>query len=97
MMTINCHNLRVSVTKFEYGDGVTLVRRCVTMTIEDMRQVQKWVSNGGKLLIGRDHAGRQKIKITHGPLHVFTHRFSVTDDELNELKQMLNLAHQSAA
>jgi hypothetical protein len=67
------------------------------MTVDDMRQVQKWVANGGKLLIGRDHAGRQKIKVIHGPLHMFTHRYSADQEQIETLKKMLNLNHQSAA
>jgi hypothetical protein len=67
------------------------------MTSGEMQQVKKWLSNGGNLMIGRDPAGRQKIKITHGPFHVFTHRFSVTESELEELKKLLANSHQSAA
>ncbi len=67
------------------------------MTVDEMNQVQRWIANGGKLLIGRDHSGRQKVKIVHGPLHVFTHRFSVTDEEVAKLKNMLKLPNQAAA
>jgi hypothetical protein len=67
------------------------------MTVDEMRQVQIWVAKGGKLLIGRDHAGRQKVKVMHGPLHMFTHRYSADYEQIETLKQMLSMNHQSAA
>jgi hypothetical protein len=66
------------------------------MTNTELSKVCRWIDEGGKLLIGRDSAGRQKIKIIHGPLGMFVHRFHITDGELEKLKATL-LTHMSAA
>jgi hypothetical protein len=67
------------------------------MTTEEIYQVQKWVRNGAKLSVGRDYAGRQKIKISHGLLNIFTHRYSVTEVELAEIKSLIEVGYNSAA
>jgi hypothetical protein len=66
------------------------------MTEVELRKVCRWVSEGGKLLIGRDASGHQKIKIMHGPMGIFVHRFAIADDELEKLKSLL-LANMTAS
>jgi hypothetical protein len=67
------------------------------MTEAELNKVCRWVGEGGKLMIGRDAAGNQKIKIVHGPLGMFVHRFNIADDELERLKIMLLENMQVAA
>ena len=59
------------------------------MTNAEMLQVQEWVANGGELLIGSTHSGDRKIKVKHGPFHVFTSRFSASEEEVRSLKSLL--------
>jgi hypothetical protein len=59
------------------------------MTEAELNKVCRWVNEGGKLLIGRDASGHQKIKVVHGPLGMFVHRFEIADNELEKLKEML--------
>jgi hypothetical protein len=67
------------------------------MTSDEMVSAKKWISRGAKLQIGRDYAGRQKIKISHGPLQIFTHRFSVSDAEVAELKSIVEVQRVASA
>jgi hypothetical protein len=66
------------------------------MTNAELNKVCRWINEGGKLMIGRDASGHQKIKIIHGPLGMFVHRFLITDSELENLKAMI-LTHMQAA
>jgi hypothetical protein len=66
------------------------------MTETELNKVCRWINEGGKLMIGRDSSGYQKIKIVHGPLGMFVHRFKITDSELDKLKAML-LSHMNEA
>ena len=59
------------------------------MTDAEMQLVQKWISNGGELLVGSNHSGDRKIKVRHGPFHIFTSRFSASEPELQALKDLL--------
>jgi hypothetical protein len=59
------------------------------MTEVELRKVCRWINEGGKLFIGTDDDGRQKIKIVHGPLGMFVHRFEIAENELLQLKELL--------
>lgn len=59
------------------------------MTDVELRKVGRWLTEGGKLFIGIDDDGTQKIKIVHGPLGMFVHRFAITELQLLELKDMI--------
>lgn len=67
------------------------------MTEVELRKVCRWITEGGKLLIGTDDYGRQKIKVTHGPLGMFVHRFEITENELLALKELILEDMKSAA
>jgi hypothetical protein len=56
----------------------------------DVDRVCKSVQHGAKLYIGRDHAGRQKIKLVKGPFGLFVERHDCTDEELTSLKRKLS-------
>ena len=59
------------------------------MTEVELRKVGRWLSEGGKLFIGTDEQGSQKIKIVHGPLGMFVHRYEISEDQLLSLKDMI--------
>lgn len=57
------------------------------MTKHEIAKICRWLGDGGKLLLRRDAAGNPRLKILHGPMRVFAHRFTVTDEELEQLKK----------
>lgn len=68
------------------------------MTETELNKVCRWVAEGGKLLIGNDKYGKQKIKVFYGPLGIFSTRFEITDGELVDLKsRLLNSMSMAAA
>jgi hypothetical protein len=60
------------------------------MTDAEMQRVCNLVHKGAKLYVGRDHAGRQKLKIIHGPFGLLTQRFRCTIEDFQVLKQRLS-------
>lgn len=61
---------------------------CV-MTEAEINWVCERVLKGGRLLIGRDPAGRQKLKVKHGPFGLFTERFICSEEDLHIVKSRL--------
>ncbi len=59
------------------------------MTDAEMERVCRLIKRGGKLYVGRDHAGRQKLKIVHGPFGLLTHRFRCTVEDFEALRLRL--------
>ena len=59
------------------------------MTDVELRKVSRWLTEGGKLFIGTDDDGSQKIKVVHGPLGMFVHRYEISEDQLLNLKEMI--------
>jgi hypothetical protein len=59
------------------------------MTDTELRKVCRWITEGGQLFIGTDNDGRQKIKIVHGPLGMFVHRYEIDEHELLTLKELI--------
>jgi hypothetical protein len=55
------------------------------------------VRNGAKMLVGRDHAGRQKIKLIKGPFGLFVERIECTDVDLMQIRKMLSRKNSSVA
>ncbi len=47
------------------------------------------VKKGAKLLIGRDHTGRQKLKLVDGPFGLFVERIECDEDDLSFIKKAL--------
>jgi hypothetical protein len=60
-------------------------------------RICKIVKKGAKLLVGRDHSGRQKIKLVKGPFGLFVERFDCTEQDLNFIRNSLQQNGQSAA
>ena len=61
------------------------------MTENDLTKICAWVSNGAKLYIGRDHAGRSRIKIVRGPFGLLTDRFKCDDRDIVELNRRVQV------
>ena len=59
------------------------------MTDVELRKVGRWLTEGGKLFIGTDEQGSQKIKVVHGPLGMFVHRYEINETQLHDLKNMI--------
>jgi hypothetical protein len=59
------------------------------MTEVELRKVCRWINEGGKLFIGTDEQGQQKIKVVHGPLGMFVHRYVISETELMQLKELI--------
>jgi hypothetical protein len=59
------------------------------LTDSELNKICTWTANGAKLYIGRDYAGRSKIKIVRGPLGIFTQRFPCEDQDVRELNRRL--------
>ena len=56
------------------------------MTENEIVKVSRWLSKGAKLYVGRDHSGRQKIKVVHGPFGIFVDRFQCDEKDIARLK-----------
>jgi hypothetical protein len=67
------------------------------MTDEDIEVICKKVSRGAKLYFGRDHAGREKIKLIHGPFGIFTERYQLDNDSMERLKTKLRAENLKVA
>jgi hypothetical protein len=59
------------------------------MTNAEMERVCSLIHKGAKLYVGSDHAGRQKLKIVHGPFGLLTKRFRCTSEDIQTLKDRL--------
>lgn len=58
------------------------------MTEQELTKVTDWVSKGARLYIGRDHSGRQKIKVSRA-WGILVQRYQCTDSDLSRLKLLL--------
>lgn len=59
------------------------------MTEDEIDSICTKVSRGAKLYFGRDPAGREKIKLIHGPFGIFTERYQLDRDSMMRLKSKL--------
>lgn len=62
----------------------------VAVTDAEIAKICKWVSRGATIYIGRDHAGRQKLKVLHGPFGIVASRFRCDERDLVKLKSLLS-------
>lgn len=60
------------------------------MTDAEMEKVCNLIQRGGKLFVGRDHVGRQKLKIVHGPFGLLTQRFRCSIEDFEALRHRLS-------
>jgi hypothetical protein len=61
----------------------------MNMSNVDIDRVCLSVRRGARMLVGRDHAGRQKIKLIKGPFGLFVERFECSDADLALIKSRL--------
>ena len=62
------------------------------MLEQDINQVCRKISSGAKFLLGRNHAGRTKLKLYTGPFGLFVRRFDLADADLLRLRQVLDIS-----
>lgn len=56
----------------------------------ELSRICKSVKNGAKLLIGRDHTGRQKLKLVKGPFGLFVERLDCSEQDLALIRKSLS-------
>jgi hypothetical protein len=59
------------------------------MTEDDIDRVCLAVKRGARMLVGRDPAGRQKIKLIKGPFGLFVERFECTEADVAAISKRL--------
>jgi hypothetical protein len=59
------------------------------MTEDDIDRVCLAVKRGARMLVGRDAAGRQKIKLIKGPFGLFVERFECTEADVSAISRRL--------
>ena len=59
------------------------------MTEAEIDLICKKVAKGARLLIGRDHSGRQKIKLVSGIFGLLTTRLQCDDNDIAKLRMRL--------
>jgi hypothetical protein len=62
------------------------------MTEDDIDRVCLAVKRGARMLVGRDHMGRQKIKLIKGPFGLFVERFECTEADVTTITRRLKPA-----
>lgn len=60
------------------------------MLESDFNRVCLKIGSGAKFQLGRNHAGRIKLKLYGGPFGMFVRRFDLSDAEILRLRQVLN-------
>jgi hypothetical protein len=60
------------------------------LTAKDTDQIVAWARKGAKVLIGRDHTGRHKIKIRHGLFGLKTTRLQCEPQDVEQLRKRLS-------
>jgi hypothetical protein len=60
------------------------------MSEADIDRVCLAVKRGARMMVGRDHMGRQKIKLIKGPFGLFVERFECDDAEMAIIRARLS-------
>jgi hypothetical protein len=67
----------------------------------ELNRVCRSIQRGAKLLVGRDHAGRQKIKLVKGPFGLFVERIECNEEDMafirHRLKQSVSPSQKLAS
>jgi hypothetical protein len=63
----------------------------------ELKRICRSVQKGAKLLVGRDHTGRQKLKLVKGPFGLFVERLECSDSDLAFIRKSLSDNHSAAA
>jgi hypothetical protein len=61
----------------------------MNMSNVDIDHVCMAVKRGARMLVGRDHAGRQKIKLIKGPFGLFVERFECNEADLVTIRNRI--------
>jgi hypothetical protein len=78
--------------------AVTFSRLGVSMLSESERKrICECVRKGARMLVGRDHTGRQKIKLVKGPFGLFVERIECTETDLIYIRKALSKSTPIAA
>jgi hypothetical protein len=64
--------------------------RIPMLSENDLQRICHSVKKGAKLLVGRDHTGRQKIKLIKGPFGLFVERLECSEKDLAFIRQNLS-------
>ena len=56
------------------------------MTQHEFDKICRWLSEGGELFVKRTSLGTFRLKVVHGPMGLFAHRFEVDYDQFTKLK-----------
>jgi hypothetical protein len=59
------------------------------MSENEIDRVCLAVKRGARMLVGRDHMGRQKIKLIKGPFGLFVERFECTEADVMTIGKRL--------
>jgi hypothetical protein len=60
------------------------------LTSEETDKILNWARKGAKILFGRDHSGRHKIKVQHGFLGLRTTRLPCEPHDVEIIRKRLN-------
>jgi hypothetical protein len=62
----------------------------VEMLEGDFNRICHKIGSGAKFQLGRNHAGRVKLKLYRGPFGMFVRRFDLSDAEILRLRQIFD-------
>ena len=63
----------------------------------EFQHVSRHIGRGAKFWLGRNAAGRMRLKLHIGPFGVFTQRYEIDDVELQRLRTILALTANKRA
>jgi hypothetical protein len=61
------------------------------MTLTELNQICEWVRQGGKLYLGRNYLGQQKLKVAYGPFGIMTKRYNVDERIIGIIQQKVKI------
>lgn len=88
---------------FRVGDNVRIWGRPsnsmgVSMLSDSERmRICSAIKKGAKMMIGRDHTGRQKIKLIKGPFGLFVERIECSEADVVKIRKELTQKNSVAA
>jgi hypothetical protein len=59
------------------------------MTESEINRVCTAVKHGARMMVGRDHTGRQKLKIIKGPFGLFVKRYECSEADISVIRAKL--------
>ena len=67
------------------------------MIESEFQHVSRRIGSGAKFWLGRNAAGRMRLKLYIGPFGFFTQRYEIDDAELQRLRRVLALTANKRA